>query len=149
MTIDIMQQHELIARASATGWEAFRAELLREASNQQVVAHWDVRYDELGHDIIIEARVQVIRPEDVLLQVWLKDEHPGIWIPEFRPWVTSVVEFAPDQEIKAANVWLFDSKWSREDAGETYNALLWGYVNHVGEVEKFAFQKEFTYPGGI
>jgi len=147
MMITLMQQHELIAKASAMGWEAFRSQLIKEASNDLVKADWSVKYDELGHGIIIEARIGVVHAKDVLLQVWLKDEHPGIWIPEYRPWVASVVEFKPEQAIKESHVGLFDSKWRAEDVGETYHALLWGYLDHEGVISSFAFQKEFKYPG--
>jgi len=147
MTIKFMHQHELIAKASATGWEAFRSRLIVEATNDLVKAEWSVTYDELGHDIIIEARIGVAQPKDALLQVWLKDQHSGMWIPEYRPWVASVVEFTPDQAIKETRVGLFDSKWREEDVGETYHALLWGYLNHEGDVASFAFQEEFKYPG--
>lgn len=147
MTVDIMQQHELIAHASAIGWDTFRSRLLNEASNEFVKADWDVKYDRLGHDIIIEACVKVAETKDSLIQVWLKDEHPGIWIPEFRPWVASVVEFRPDQETKETHIGLFDSKWREEDVGETYYALLWGFLSHGGDDASFAFQKEFKYPG--
>lgn len=147
MNITFKKQHERIAYASKTGWDKFRAQLTSEAKNELVKVEWDVIYHELGHDIIIEAFVKVVDSDDILLQVWLQDTHPGIWIPEFRPWVSSVVEFMPEQNIKKAHIGLFDSKWRKEDVGEIYHALLWGYLNHAGEVASFAFEKEFKYPG--
>ncbi len=146
MTIKIMKQHELITQASAVGWKKFRTNLISDVSNDLVMVDWSVSYDAVGHDIIIDAKVKVAFGGDSLLQVWLKDEHPGIWIPELRPWVASVVEFGPDQNIEETHIGLFDSKWRDEDVGETYHALLWGYVSHKGENFKFGFEKEFKYP---
>ena len=146
MTIDIARQHRIIAKASANGWATFRSTLIEEANNDLVSANWDVTYSAVTKDISIEAKVSVVYPNDRLLQIWLKDEHPGIWIPEYRPWLGSVVEFSAAQNIKKAKVGLFDSKWREEDMGETYHALFWGYLSHDDNTESFAFQREFEYP---
>lgn len=135
------------SQTSAQGWEQFNAALITDARNDLVLVEWGVDYDKLGHDIIIHAKVKVVDHGDALLQAWLKDQHPGIWIPEFRPWVASVVEFSAEDNIRNVQIGLYDSKWRKEDANETYTALLWGYLMHNGVVEKFAFTKSFVYPG--
>jgi hypothetical protein len=142
-------QNELrrIRHSSRSGWAEFRQQLATSARNELVHLEWDVAYDELGHDILIQASVKVRDPADAILQLWLKDQHPGIWIPELRPWVASVVEFAPDQEVRKALVGLIDSKWRKEDTGETYTAIVWGYVRHGGAVETFSESKSFVFPG--
>jgi len=109
---------------------------------------WSVTYEELGHDIIIDARLTAVDPSIALLQVFLQDSHPGVWIPEFRPWVLSGVEFQPSQNVKATMARLIDSKWRKEDTGEKYNAYLWGYVQAGAKVLQFGpHEKEFIYPG--
>ena len=147
MNIKIEEQHEQIARASKLGWESFRAELLQQATNEFIEVSWDVNYDESGHDMVLSADVSLVNKDDGLLQVWLKDQHSGNWIPEILPWVSSVVEFTQDQHVTAAHIGLFDSKWQTDDVGETYYAVLWGYLCHGGEIKSFAFEKTFVYPG--
>ncbi len=120
--------------------------LVAESRNDHVKTQWDVTYERLGHDMHSVAYVSVVEP-DVLLQVWLKDEADGIWIPEHQPWEISVVEFSPDQKVTAAKLGLIDSKWTKADAGRTYFFRLWGYFEHAGKVESFAFEKPVVYPG--
>jgi hypothetical protein len=138
---------EYITRASKDGWGQFVQALQTDADNSIVAAKLQVTYEPLGHDIVLDASVSVAAPEDVILQVWLKDLHPGIWIPEFRPWIASVVEFSPIQAIKQVHLGLIDSKWRKEDAGVTYHALLWGYVQRDGSTLKFALEQDFVFPG--
>jgi hypothetical protein len=147
MAIDPRAERRKIVSASSREWHQLNAELRAHAKNDLVVVDWDVEYDQLGHDILIHAKVKVANKDDALLQVWLMDQHPGIWIPEYRPWVSSVVEFEVAENTKRAHVGLFDSKWHIEDTNAEYLALLWGYVQHNGAVEKFSFEKRFTYPG--
>ncbi len=136
-----------IRRGAAEGWQQLKEALGDKSRNNLVRVDWGVDYDELGHDTVIHAEVTVAVPEDVLLQVWLQDLHPGIWIPELRPWVASVVEFTPRQAVKQVKLALADSKWRPEDQNETYQALLWGYLDHAGAVEHFSFERNFVYPG--
>jgi len=117
------------------------------ASSGIVVPVWSVKYDPLGHDMLIEARVKVANPKDCLLQVWLGDHASGIWIPEDQPWVSSVVEFSPDDDVKSAHIGLADSKWRPEDRNVEYVFVLSGYVKRGDTVEKFAFEKSVVYPG--
>lgn len=147
MQFDFIKTHQQIAHASRAGWDGLIKEITDGANNGLVDVDWDVTYDQPGHDIILRANVKVKSPEDALLQVWLQDQHPGIWIPALRPWVASVVEFTADQKVTKALVGLMDSKWRKEDKGQTYTALLWGYLAHGTNVESFAFNKDFTYPG--
>ncbi|GAN34237.1 MAG: hypothetical protein UZ01_03083 [Candidatus Brocadia sinica] len=144
---DLKQQRNRIVNASRTGWATMNKEIEAASKNDLVDVIWDVYYDELGHDIIIQAKVKVRSEGDVLLQVWLNDQLPKPWIPEFRPWVSSVSEFTPMQQVKEVLVGLIDSKWRSEDVGETYTAAIWGYILHSGVIESFAFNKEFKYPG--
>lgn len=144
----VAETRKALGQAAKTGWEAFNAALLAGNDNTLVDATWSVEYDALGNDIILQAKIAVKDSADVLLQVWLMDEHPGIWIPQYRPWVASVVEFDPSEGQKTAHVGLFDSKWRAEDQGETYGAFLWGWVMHKGKPKRFGFEKEFVYPGG-
>lgn len=134
-----------IRLASKEGWETLRVSE-GEIRNDLVTVKWEVDYDELGHDIAIQAKVSLKNPKDNLLQIWLCDLHPGIWIPELRPWVSSVVEFAPEQKVKFAKVGLVDSKWRPEDRGQTYLARLWGYFETAAGIKKFSLEKEFIYP---
>lgn len=143
----LKKQQTRIVKASRAGWPKFVKELKTKANNKLVKADWKVTYDELGHDILIDAQVSVVDPKDCLLQVWLQDLHPGVWIPENRPWVASAVEFNRNQGIQTVKLGLFDSKWRPEDVGQTYRALLWGYLQHGATVESFTFDAEFVYPG--
>jgi hypothetical protein len=143
----IAPEHARIVRGSVAGWEEFRRSLQEGARNDLVDVQWDVTYEPLGHDMILQAAVKTLAADDVLLQLWLKDQHPGIWIPEFRPWVASVVEFEPAQQVRAAKVGLIDSKWRPEDTGATYTALAWGYFRHEGTTQHFALERSFVYPG--
>jgi hypothetical protein len=147
MLPNIQDTRQKIANASRHGWDKLNRDIESGANNDLVDVEWDVIYDELGHDIILQAKIKVRTAEDVLLQIWLEDQHPGIGIPEFRPWVASVVEFKLEQQVREALVGLFDSKWRTEDVGETYDAMLWGYLMHNGTVESFAFKRKFKYPG--
>ena len=147
MELDVQRERARIARGSAEGWEAFSAELLADAQNDLVNAVWEVTHDEMAHDIVIQGLVKVENEDDALLQVWLGAIHPGIWIPEYRPYVISVVEFYREQNVQSTKVGLFDSKWRKEDLGQKFKAMLWGYLEHDGGVASFAFEKDFTYPG--
>jgi hypothetical protein len=140
-------EHKKIIAGSKKGWAAFNAARLQEADNDLVLANWSVKYDPLGHDILVQANVKVAASTDVLLQVWLEDHAPGIWIPEVQPWIASVVEFAPEEKIKSAHVGLIDSKWRPEDRNVEYVFVLSGYVQHKNKVESFRFEKKFVYPG--
>ena len=143
----LRETRQLINEASRKGWAALKAELERNANREIVKVYFEVIYDELGHDMIRQARVKVDAPDTYHLQVWVQDIHPGIWIPELRPWVSSAVEFNPSQKIDSALCGLFDSKWRPEDSGQSYDALVWGYVEQGGEVVQFGpFEKEFIYP---
>lgn len=142
-----VEERKALRDAAASGWAEFNARILSGTRNDLVHAEWSVGYDPLGHDVVLEAKVAVSYSSDSLLQVWLMDQHSGIWIPEYRPWVSSVVEYTREQAQKSTHVGLFDSKWRDEDKGETYNALLWGWVAHKDDVKKFAFSEEFQYPG--
>lgn len=122
------------------------AMLYRDSISNIVTATWTVTYDKLGNDIIVEARVGVANPVDCLLQVWLMDQHPGIWIPELRPWISTVIEFSAQDQQQSVHIALLDSKWRAEDSGQTYKAFLWGYVQQQKEVKKFFFEKDFVYP---
>lgn len=146
MTIPISKQLKDIARASKSGWKQFNSQLKANAENNLVSMSWNVTYDPKGHDIIIEAKIKVVNQEDYLLQLWLMDQHPGIWIPEFRPWVASVTEYQHSQKIVEAHIGLFDSKWSQEDFGETFEAVSWGYFSSDGEIKNYSETKEFIYP---
>jgi hypothetical protein len=141
------EQARIAAAASSGSWANLNAVLMAGARNDLVSVDWDVVYDKIGHDIIIEARIKLIEVTDRLLQVWLKDHHEGMWIPEILPWVSSVVEFSPADNITTTHVALLDSKWRPEDAGAAYKALLWGYIQHKGAVEHFAFENDLIYPG--
>lgn len=147
MIPSVEQARKEMIEASKAGWGPYRERLHSNADDNVVKVEWKVDYEPLGHDMILEAKIKVAESEDSLLQVWLQDLHPGFWIPEFRPWVASVVEFTAEQDVKYTHVGLFDSKWQKEDAGETYFADLWGYVLRQGEVKKFAYAEEFVYPG--
>lgn len=117
------------------------------ANREVVEVLFDVEYDALGHDMILQARLKTVEPETYLLQVWLKDKHPSIWLPELRPYVTSAVEFDASQQVTSAMCELFDSKWRREGSGQRYVAPLWGYVQQQGNPVQFSpFEKEFVYP---
>lgn len=146
MKLEREDEYKRIVKAAREGWEERRRDLLARARNDLVAVDWNVEYEPLGHDILIIGTVKVLEVNDFLLQVWLKDMHPGIWIPEFRPWVASVSEYEPAQRIRSARVGLFDSKWRKEDEGETYYALFWGYFDHGGAIESFALEKKFVYP---
>lgn len=145
--MSIRSEHRKMAAVARDGWDAFAAKRRARALDDLVVPKWSVTYDKLGHDMIVEARVNVAKQADSLLQVWLTVQHPGIWIPELRPWVSSVVEFDPAEKRKSAHVGLFDSKWRPEDAGQTYNAALWGYALRGGKAQPFHYEQSFVYPG--
>ena len=143
----IAETRKAMAEAAKGGWNIFNDALMADTDNSLVKVDWEVIYDPLGRDIILDAKVAVADSADSLLQVWLMDEHPGFWIPEIRPWVSAVVEFDPKEGQQTAHLGLFDSKWTKEDAGATYVAFLWGYVLHEGTPTRFAYQQDFTYPG--
>jgi len=117
-----------------------------ELDNGAVKVKWDVKYRPLQHDILVLANVAVSDDADVLLQIWLRDEETGVWIPELQPRSVSVIEFAPSQKVKQALTGLFDGKWRKGDAGKKYLAYLGGYVLRSGTRLKFLFEKKFTYP---
>jgi hypothetical protein len=143
----VQETRRLINEAAKEDWSLLKSELAKDANQEIVKVNFEVIYDKLGHDIILQAEVKVLTPGDSLLQVWLQDIHPGIWIPEYRPWVSSVVEFEASQKVESALCGLIDSKWRPEDSGQRYDALLWGYVQHNGNVLQFGpFEKELTYP---
>jgi len=143
----IQESRQLIIEASKEGWHVLREALEQNANREIVEVEFEVIYDELGHDMILQARVNAVAPETYFLQTWLQDIHSGIWIPEYHPWVAGVVEYSASQKITSALCGLFDSKWRREDSGEKYEALAWGYVEHQGAVTQFGpFVKEFVYP---
>jgi hypothetical protein len=145
---NVKQVRERIVDASKSGWDSLREELERNANRDIVTVTWDVTYDPLGHDIIVHYEANVAEPETYLLQIWAMDQHPGIYIPEYRPWVASVVEFTPADQVTGCKGGVLDSKWSKEDAGEKYVALVWGYVHQRDSVVQFGpFEKEFVYPG--
>jgi hypothetical protein len=114
--------------------------------NDYVEVEWDVRYVEITHDIVISARVQVVRPGTSILQVWLEDRDSSIAIPQLIRWVGGVAEFSKDQRVQTAKVGLFDSKWDQKDAGARYFADLWGFLESPQGVVGFSFRREFEYP---
>ena len=141
------QTHERIISASKSGWNDLLQELENNANREIVTVTWDVTYKELGHDIMVYYNVKTTEPETYLLQIWAKDQHSGFWIPEYQPWVASVVEFEPTSKVTACKGGVIDSKWRKEDVGEKYVALLWGYVLQKESVIQFGpFKKDFTYP---
>lgn len=135
------------AARSAAKAESQRRELQASANNNLVKVVWDVTYDPVGHDIIIEAKIKIASSSDDLLQVWLKNGSSGIGIPELLPWVASVAEFTEDQHVKEAHLGLLDSKWRPEDAGAEYIAEVFGYVMHDGKVEGFFDSKGYVFEG--
>jgi hypothetical protein len=144
----LMEQRAQIQAAARSGWESLLTALEKNANRNIVDVAWDVTYDELGHDIIIESRLKVRAVDTWLLQIWLKDLHPGTWIPELLPWVSGVIEFEPDQRVTKAHCAVFDSKWRTEDAGVEYHAVHWGFVDQGGNAVQFGpFVKKFVFPG--
>ena len=140
-----------IAKASHD-WSSFKSELFarshgNETGNALVSVEWQVEYDPLGHDWQLTYKLAVTDPTVEILQVWIMDQHPGIWIPELRPWVAGACEFQIGQGVRSMIGGVIDSKWRPEDAGQEYQALLWGYVGQGGVVHKFGpFEKAFTHP---
>lgn len=135
------------AARSAAEVGSQRLEFAASANNNLVKVIWDVVYDPVGHDVIIDAKIKIASGSDDLLQVWLKNGSSDIGIPELLPWVASVVEFAEDQHVKEAHLGLLDSKWRPEDAGAEYIAQVFGYVMHDGKVESFFDSKAYVFEG--
>jgi hypothetical protein len=121
--------------------------LFREDTQNDLVAVICVTYDALGKDIIIHAWVKTLKENDTLLQIWLTDMDTKLGIPEYIPWVSSVVEFEVEQHVTKAHVGLIDSKWPAHGENLEYIARVLGYFRHDGKVAKFLFEKPFTYPG--
>jgi hypothetical protein len=137
-----------IRTGSRSGWPTFLESLEANTTPNLVDVAWEVVYDPLGHDVIVDAKVATLPAEAWLLQVWVMVVHPGFWIPQFRPWVSSVVEFDAKQRTRKAHCGLFDSKWRPEDVGVEYQAVTWGYVEQDGEPVQFGpFVKMFIFPG--
>jgi len=135
------------ATKSETSWQSFKDELTRNATPNIVKVDFRVTYDELEHDVALEADVTTTAPNCFLLQVFLKDIHTGIWIPELHPWELSAVEFKPQSEVTHALCGLFDHKWGPKDSGAVYEALVWGYVSQSGLVAQFGpITQQFVYP---
>ena len=147
MRLNYLKTHQRIAQASRSEWSDLIKEIEESARNDLVDVEWLANYDQLGHDFILRVKVKVKSADDVLLQIWFKDQHPGITTPEHRPWIASVVDFTEDQKVTEALVGLIDADWSKEETGKTFTAQLWGYLEHEGKIESFTFKKEFTYPG--
>ena len=89
----------------------------------------------------------MIVPDTYLLQVWLKDVHTGIWIPELHPWVLSGIEFKAESKVSSALCGLVDHKWRKEDGGAKYEALISGFIMQNGAVSRFGpVVQQFIYP---
>jgi len=147
MQLNYLKTHQRIAQASGAGWGDLIKEIEEGARNDLVDVEWLVNYDQLGHDFILRVKIKVKSVEDMLLQIWFRDQHPGISTPEHRPWIASVVDFTADQKVTEALVGLIDAELSKEEICKTFTAQLWGYLEHEGKIESFTFRKEFTYPG--
>lgn len=145
--LNYLKTHQRIAQASRNGWSDLIREIEEGARNDLVEVKWLAKYDQLGHDFVLRVKVKVRSPDDLLLQIWFKDQHPGNSTPEQQPWIASVVDFTVEQKVKEAQIGLIDAQWSEENADKTFTAQLWGYLEHEGEIESFTFKKEFTYPG--
>src|SRR6185503_6813020 len=104
---NIIAVNERMNRAAKNGFDALRKAIFESAVDNLVQAKWDVTYNPLGHEMILQASVKVASP-DFLLQIWMKDERPAPWIPELRPWTASVTEFDPHSITRSAKVGLFD-----------------------------------------
>jgi hypothetical protein len=132
---------------SQDSWNAFKEELISNATDDIVKTDFRITYDELGHDMILEAQVTTTAPDCYLLQIFLQDVATGIWIPELQPFELSAVEFAPESKVTTALCGLVDSKWRADDSGAVYDALLWGYASQAGSPVQFGpFTKQFVYP---
>lgn len=123
------------------------SQLASQANNALVKVRWEVVYDPDGHDMHSVATVSLANPGGALLQVWLSNVAGGIWLPDKQPWVTSAVEFKPEQRIESAKLGLLDSKWTGDDLGRQYAYRLWGYFLHGTSVESFAFERWADFPG--
>jgi hypothetical protein len=146
-TYSDMQNRLCEATKSEETWVSFKKELRIDAVQDIVKIDFQVTYNPKSHGIELIANITAIEPNTYLLQIWLKDIHTGIWIPELHPWVLSGVEFKPENKVTSALCGLIDHKWRKEDAGAKYEALLSGYVEQNGAVVKFEpIIKQFVYP---
>ena len=142
-----LQDRLMEATKSESNWLDFKEELRKGAVQDIVKVDFQVTYNPKSHAIEIIGDVTVISPNTYLLQIWLKDIHLAVWIPEIHPWVLSGVEFRRENKVTSALGGLIDHKWRKEDVGAEYEALLHGYAEQDGAVVKFGpFIKRFTYP---